>query len=485
MDNKFYQDDDFEQFLQDEVKQHRMYPSDHIWRNIRTDLHGYKAWPALTFISLFIITALTISTLLSNHPAKQALPVTNDQTIVEASSSSSNVSNKQDHVAKAVIEKDYFQQIAPEQITAATFADLNLNESNIEQLVLRNKHNDIVAIPVKTIQHTPAFDKSSQVITVADNQMAVGIEQVLVAEPASANNAETENTLSTKEDNPVINALNTTEEHATTDEFLKDFSYITSKPTVRKNSRFGFQFYATPSHSYRRLSDEKVKEIIQPAIAATNAARNVPLSTNSPADVNNVVRHKPAFGFELGFAVLYNITNKLKFKTGIQLNVRQYYIETFQSLTNDLTSLSLINYRGVETISFYSPYNNNTGYKKTQLDNKVYQLSVPVGVQWDLIQGKHFGLNTEASVQPTLTLNNNTYLLSTDYKHYTGGGDFIRKWNINTSVGFNLTYTRGASSWQLGPQIRYQHMPTYSNSYPIKEFLMDYGVRLGFTRQIK
>ena len=63
--------DEFEQFLQDEVKQHRMYPSDHIWKNIRTELHGNKAWPALTFISLFIITALTVSTLLNNHPGRQ------------------------------------------------------------------------------------------------------------------------------------------------------------------------------------------------------------------------------------------------------------------------------------------------------------------------------------------------------------------------------------------------------------------------------
>ena len=69
MEDKKYQDD-LEQFLQDEVKQHRMYPSDHIWKNIRTELHGYRTWPALTFISLFIITALTISTLLNNHPTQ-------------------------------------------------------------------------------------------------------------------------------------------------------------------------------------------------------------------------------------------------------------------------------------------------------------------------------------------------------------------------------------------------------------------------------
>ena len=190
-------------------------------------------------------------------------------------------------------------------------------------------------------------------------------------------------------------------------------------------------------------------------------------------------------GFELGFALLYNISNKLKFKTGVQLNVRQYYIETFQSLTNDLTSLSLINYRGIETVSFYSPYNNNTGYRKTQLDNKVYQLSIPIGIQWDAIQGKYFGINAEASVQPTFTLNTNTYLLSTDYKHYTDGSEYMRKWNVNTSMGINFTYRSGASSWQIGPQIRYQHLPTYTNLYPIKEHLVDYGIRLGYTHQIK
>jgi hypothetical protein len=60
----------------------------------------------------------------------------------------------------------------------------------------------------------------------------------------------------------------------------------------------------------------------------------------------------------------------------------------------------------------------------------------------------------------------------------------MRKWNINTSVGINLTYRAGTSSWQIGPQVRYQHLSTYSNAYPIKEHLMDYGIRLGFTKQI-
>ena len=484
MDNKIYQDDDFEQFLQDEVKQHRMYPSDHIWKNIRTEMHGYKAWPALTFISLFIITALTISTLLNNHPVQHIMPVNIAAIVKKQTIVVQNIPS----AAKAteVSEKDYFQSIAPEQITAETFADLNLNESIIPQYIQVARKSELTAAPVKILVTNDRQNLTNKMVDHLSanfsDHLLQNLPNTLTAYATEDSNeppAITENLIDAQPKNQTL-----TEKHSGADDFLKDFGYVQSKP-VHRNSKFGFQFYVTPSTSYRRLSDEKVKEIIQPANASMiTSAQNVPLSSNYSADVNNVVRHKPAMGLEMGFAVLYNMSDRLKFKTGVQLNVRQYYIETFQS-TNDLTSLQLINYRGVETISFYSPYNNNTGFNKTQLDNKVYQLSVPLGIQWDVIKGKHLGINTEASVQPTFTLNNNTYLLSTDYKHYTSGSDFIRKWNINTSLGLNVTYQSGANSWQLGPQIRYQHLPTYTNLYPIKEYLMDYGVRLGFTRQIK
>ena len=490
MDNNFYQDE-FEQFLQDEVKQHRMYPSDHIWKNIRTELHGYTAWPALTFISLFIITALTISTLLINHPAKLvAQHGTVAATAVKSTPDRENINR----VTALAEENDYLQQIAPEQITAETFA--GLNELNPDQETAMNSYpvHDHIATPVRTEPFSNRQNLADRIIT----------KELPVSQPAVILNTFISDASLEKEDNILYlppaetgdgsNAIqaasaatNKSELHGNTDDFLKDFTPVVNvTPPAKRNSKIGFQFYITPSTSYRKLSDEKVKEIIQSAAAAAAIipSQNVPLNTNS-ADINNVARHKPAMGLEAGFAVLYNMSSRLKFKTGIQLNVRQYYIQTYQSFTNDLASLSLINYRGIETISFYTPYNNNTGYKQTQLDNKVYQVSVPIGIQWDLIQGKHLGISTEASVQPTMTLNNNTYLMSTDYKHYADGNDFIRKWNINTSMGLNISYRAGATTWQLGPQVRYQHLPTYSNVYPIKEYLMDYGIRLGFTQQIK
>ena len=477
MDNKEYLDE-FEQFLQEEVKQHRMYPSDHIWKNIRVQMHGYKAWPALTFISLFIITALTVSTLVNNHPAH-----------TEGLQRPGLAQNKEPGIKNNL-------QVLPTDIPSSLSLQNNLFETipviahdepaHQEMIIVKNNYNDLMTVPEKTYIKNKQLSKTvnSEIFELAFLHTADQIlPNTLVTNsiPEEINEV-TASVVDTKAEQHIA------EPHPTADTYLKDFGFVPASKTHR-NSKYGFQFYITPSESYRTLSDDKVKEVIQPAAAAlstmASSSQNVPLSSNFTAAVNDVVRHRPAMGIELGFAFLYNLSNRIKFKTGVQLNVRQYYIETFQSRTNDLTSLSLINSRGVETISFYSVYNNNTGFKKTELDNKVYQLSIPLGIQWDMIQGKHFGINAEASVQPTLTLTNNTYLLSTDYKHYTGGDEFFRKWNINTSMGINLTYQTGTNSWQLGPQIRYQHLPTYSNLYPIKEFLMDYGIRLGYTHQLK
>jgi hypothetical protein len=59
--------DVFEEFLLDEVNEHKMYPSDRVWNNIRTEVHGKRSWPALTIIALSVLSALTISTFIGTQ----------------------------------------------------------------------------------------------------------------------------------------------------------------------------------------------------------------------------------------------------------------------------------------------------------------------------------------------------------------------------------------------------------------------------------
>lgn len=479
MDQKKYRDE-FEQFLHDEVKQHRMYPSDHVWSNIRTELHGHRSWPALTFISVFIITALTLSTLLSTQQQTARLQPVSAPNVLMIQQETIAANN-------AATEKSrrYFNTLAPVAITENTIASLEENTVE-ESMVAANSIVPGTTIAINQIRRgTNGISSSSRNMA---SLPLLNPESIVTTTSGSTITAENTTNLSTEKNNVAEDDLRnnllqqTSENDPNADDFLKDFNYVEAKKLNKKSaSKFGFQFYITPSTSYRRLSDEKVKDIIQPAVASLPV--NAPL--NQPSDVNQVVRHRPAIGMEIGFALLYNISSRLKLKTGLQLNIRQYHIETFQSMTYDRATISLINFNGVENITRYSPYNNNVGFKQTELDNKVYQVAIPIGVQWEIIKGKHLGVNAEASVQPTLNLNKSVYLLSTDYRHYADGNDFVRKWNINTSVGFNISYTAGKTTWQLGPQVRYQHLPTYSNKYPIKEYLMDYGIRIGLTKALQ
>jgi hypothetical protein len=54
--------DAFEEFILDEVNEHKMYPSGRVWDNIRTEVQGKRSWPALTIIALSVLVALTVST---------------------------------------------------------------------------------------------------------------------------------------------------------------------------------------------------------------------------------------------------------------------------------------------------------------------------------------------------------------------------------------------------------------------------------------
>lgn len=474
MDRKYNQDDEFEQFLQDELAQHRMFPADHVWNNIRTELHGNPSWHALTVISLLIIISLTVSTLLiapssskfqfnplASIPKKKAA-------IVDATS-----------LHAPIAQEAYFNKIEPQHLTQATVALVN-NVLNTD-------------VDAEAKQFTP-FDEPSAILpslTDQNNQTDKTIystiskptlsdrdyPRTIIAETMNAKPAtEKMNVIPTKKISAIPHLMSIQNGK------INEGKTIHKNAALAKKSKIIYQFYITPSKSYRELSDDAVKDIIQPNTVSNLATQNIPLALSYSADVNDIVRHRPAVGLEIGVAALYSITKRLQLKTGIQLNIRQYNIETFQTLTPHLTTVSLLNNSGIENINLFSSYSNNTGYKAAQLENKTYQISVPIGMQLDILKGKQIGVNIEASVQPTLDLNTNTYLLSTDFKNYTDGNGLLRKWNINTSVGINFSLKLGASLWQIGPQIRYQHLPTYSNRYPIKEQLVDYGIRLAFTR---
>ncbi len=487
--------DELEEFLQDEINDHRMYPSDQIWRNIQAEVHGPQTWPALTFISLFIISALTVATLLNNHPNQKAGKLV----------ALKNLNNKKPVTENQTPVSSDFNAISTEQVTASTIAQIEQQRLKAD---VDNMVSEAPVIPMHFLKeevkksYPEVLSKQYELPTIPSfinetNNNISSLVSINTQEPVAKSNllydaTETSPLVQKKQEINSVSVENIAIKNSSSalisnqqkldassaDDYLKEFAYKPITTLSSKNSRVGFGFYITPSTSYRKLSDSKAKEILGAAPATA------PVGLNYTTNINDIVRQKPAVGLELGFSMLYNMSSRFKFKTGIQFNIRQYYIETFQSVA-DITTISLVNNHGIENVSVLSLYNNNTGFSKAELDNKMYQVSVPIGFQYDVIKGKHVGITAEATIQPTFTLNKSLYLLSTDYNHYADGNSLMRKWNINSSLGINLTYQNGVFQWFLGPQARFQNLPTYSNKYPITEYLMDYGIRLGFIKQIK
>ena len=447
--------DAFEEFILDEVNEHKMYPSGRVWDNIRTEVHGNKSWPALTIIALTVLVTLTVSTfIVTQKPAPASL-------------TSNRLKPK---ISSQAIERPFTTYHSSAQILAAQSKSTKQAEQRLAKMPLSDfKVDDNIATT-----------SSNAIPRATENNSSADIHSTITDLSLFENkNLEAATIISSSD---TINKINNTYllPALIHGQVNHSFEIDANSVTLAKKEKYSIQFYATPSASFRVLSDQKVKELIQPSLIA------IPINTpfGQTPTFNQAVRHRPDIGLELGFTFNYPVTRKLQFKTGLQLNIRQYQIDTYETGANAAT-LALVNGGRVQTVSVMSSYNNNVGFRAAKLNNYVYQIALPIGLDYQLIKFKKFGIHTQASIQPTYNMNKNVYLLSTDYANYTAGNDYVRKWNINTSVGIQFSYQKGNTIWQLGPQIRYQTLPTYNNPYPIKENLIDYGFRIGWSKQFK
>jgi len=78
-----------------------------------------------------------------------------------------------------------------------------------------------------------------------------------------------------------------------------------------------------------------------------------------------------------------------------------------------------------------------------------------------------------------------SYLLSTDLKHYAKEPKLNRRWNMNAAIEANLNMQKGGFKWSIAPQFRYQMLSSFKSKYPIKENLMDLGIKVGVIKTIK
>jgi hypothetical protein len=109
---------------------------------------------------------------------------------------------------------------------------------------------------------------------------------------------------------------------------------------------------------------------------------------------------------------------------------------------------------------------------------------MPLGIDVTAWKRGRFGWGVATSVQPTYTFDKDPFIITSDYKNYIDGSKLVRNWNVNGNIETYISYSTGQFKWQLGPQFRYQFLPTLSGGYPTREHLLDYGLKIGFVKSL-
>jgi hypothetical protein len=457
-----YTNKDFEQYIKQNADQYRMFPSDKVWKGVNNVLHTRRKWYGfwLGFLLLMTGSAVTWVMTIYSPSNKENPPITND--------------NSGSTQAAKVIS---IEKATPDIKTLLPF-----NKESITTRNLVAEKNDLYLPPAS------AIELSSEAINL------LGSPQTL--SQAGTNHVATTNT----EKELVNNNIRSTAGEAIKSAIIEnlyesDQPLATSKTIAQDRQRsadayypltiesvtnayqhkkqpkqVSWQLFITPTVSYRKLS--------------VNNSMNNPAASNFPfasvTDVNSAVTHKPDLGLQIGVSGRYPITKALKLRGGFQFNINRYDIKAY-AFNGEVATIDLNGTNGNSSISTWTYYRNFAGYKSNWLKNYYFSVSVPVGLEIKLIGNKKTNFGIAGTIQPTYIIKDRAYLISTDFKNYAEVPRLVRHVNLNTSFETFVNFSNGKTQWQIGPQVRYQILSSFHNTYPVKENLFDFGVKLGVT----
>lgn len=460
MERKFYPEN-FERFLRGHADQFKMSPSKKVWHGIYNDLHPGRRWPSIAMSMLFIFTLVIVGHLNTNNGRTTSLhdlPSLQASHEIKTGSSSRTVKQTKLNLKDKEVNNP-----------GGIIADDNNFTGTAQQSIVRNiqppgitadvvNSNGTKLIVVSEIKNeTSSLNK----IEIPETNINAPITNDGIDKPkvdmATSNEQETINNTPnlTKEVNSFTNEPVPGETLLNTPNTPSEANAISSLK-LKKISNVSWSYYIAPTVSHRVISDDKI---------------------------NNAVIHKPMLGYEAGTAMSFNIFKRLQFTSGLQLNYTGYNIRA--NNTHPTFALLVLNSEVPGQFTSYSSishYGNRTGAEFTQLKNYSLQASVPIGLQYLLAEKDNVSFGAAASFQPSVTIASQAYLLSTDRRNYLQSPDLFRQWNMNTNFTLYTSFKSNTFNWQIGPQVRYQLLSSYTKKYPVKENLVNYGIRIGISK---
>jgi hypothetical protein len=458
----------FEELLREKTGEYKMYPTERVWNSIYHRLHTRRKWHFIgggTF-ALLILAGLFVLVQDNDHAPSKTY-----------------VRPKSFTYWKKPSTRNAGSELASIQNAARNNSKAN-NGFRLGEVSSSSEGTGLQA-PVPgwgSYLPTPhSLLLSSDYTTVSSNnsvskQPSLPEESILAgtSSEASATEAKTQGAslLKMTENGPQLGGMQK-------ETFLNHTALATgTKKVAAPASRYSWLFHLEPSVSFRALRT-KTAIMQNGTLVYDNQAYNI----------NSLVDQRPSFGFELGADVLYSLTSKLRLKAGVQFNYSRYDAKAVTTAPQTV-NIPLGGSAGLpaSTASASTSYGNGDGQPNASaiwIPNQRVELSLPVGAEYQLAKGSNFTWNVASTIQPTYILNSNAYLLSADTRAYAQDPNLLRRWNADLGLETFLRFQKGDVQIQIGPQFRYQLLPSFINSYNIVEHLYDVGFKIGVTRTFR
>ena len=491
MENEFYEEDDFTQFLKDSTEDFKMYPGRRIWHSLYKDMHPSQKWPSVA-VCLLLISSIVYLGIANNNNINKNSVITITERKVPANSpflakENNQVTTNLNAVAKnsrnnvTNSTQPNATQMAPDDVesllSGSNSAIVGLNNETYEPTTTANTvsniNNTVQAISTTTIQQ-PIVKTEKNLIKSVQNKQATNFDER--DEQTSTYIAAEDKDKLAKVTNDKSMASTPTNEHRS---FMdNDIFYNLNRPSLFKK-RTSLNYYITPSVGFRTLKQKSIPEISSSAIAT-------PLSATAPIEQSNInkkVSQSYAVNMEAGAGINYKLTKKLALTGGIQFNYTNYISYASRLPHSEVANLYIGAGAEPNEEQRASAFANTVNSNYTILNNTTVQFSIPVGLEYGIISGKKLTWQIGGTIQPGIIASGRGYALSTDNTHYIEDRTLLSNTVLNSSLQTTISYrTKNGVSIFAGPQLRYQLTDTHKAKYNYSERLYNYGVKLGLSR---
>lgn len=533
MENRF-DIDDFERSLKEQADQFLLVPSERVWRSLYNDLHPGSRWPSLgmglvILISLFWIGHSNQNQTLTEkeiQPSGKPIKTTNASTNTSANPTTGTTANTEKTLSLPGISSgnDIKNPLPPASVNysaglvVANTIAVSANRKKAGQL--NNGTKDGVAqagasadgkevAGLVAENSLKAKEKSGSTnIAMADHDEsgADWIGKILAKDQERILLMQKQNKVAEKSVNPLQNtAINQKADDqvygAYTTALKKDRKPVElvadivsgQLPAIAVNSDVesaseGTIATTTNATLSTRKKNSKMRweYFVEPVFSnAYFGGRNLNktgfgLLTNSVT--GREMSTKALLGFVTGVDAMYKLGTNLSIGSGFHfgytgVNVRADFVHP------TIASVTYRNRKGEVYNKNYMTYYGNKGEAgQDNLRNYNFQLAIPVGLDWEFYDGGNIKVGLISAIEPFVIIGEKNYLLSGDGKNFIEDPNQLRTFNLNGNLGTMVTFQNNRVSWRIGPTVRYQILSTYNNTYPVKEHLINYGLRLGVSK---